>query len=100
MFVFGGGGDTYNFGVSPQNGVIELPDAGGGYAYYGIAQGGPYGIGTVFKIGNATNSQPLGTPVPFDDGGGTFDWRWLAGLLLLSAATILFRRRVAARPAP
>jgi hypothetical protein len=93
LFVFGEGGDTYNFGVSPQNGVIELPEAGGGYAHYGIAGGGPYGAGTVFKIGNATNAQPLGTPIPFDDGGGAFDWRWLSALLLLSAASALMRRR-------
>jgi len=86
-FVFGADNQSaFDYGATPATGVVEVAESSG-VAYFGIAsQGGPYGIGSVFKFGAPINrDEPLGTPQR-NDGGGSLTLWLLAALALFGVA--------------
>jgi uncharacterized repeat protein (TIGR03803 family) len=100
LFVFGA--DGYGQGVSPASGVIAVPE-GTGHAFYGLANaGGAWNQGTVFKFGAPTGNAAQGTPVPYDDGGGSIGKWFVIGLLMLAMGRliVLRQRRMRLQRAP
>jgi uncharacterized repeat protein (TIGR03803 family) len=86
LYVFGADG------AAPITGVVQTSDG----AYFGTtSQGSPYGLGTVYKFGDATNRPPLGTPQPINN-GGSISWLLAAALALIALMRTMKRENVIA----